>query len=327
MSEKISGSLPFISVIIPVKPGGEVKALPAIMDLEYPAERIEIIIAEGRHPAIQRNEAARRAEGEILYFLDDDSFPPPENLKLVSEHFKTPEVVVVGGPSIAREADTFIQRCFSYLFSSFMGGAGIRNRYRRVGGARESSEKELILCNLAFRADIYLDLGGLDERLYPNEENELMFRIKKKGYKLIHNPEIYVKRSQRDNLRSFVRQIINYGRGRMEQTLISPSSFESFHFIPLIFLLYCISLFFIREDLYFIPLYLYAALVFFSSFISVPSVERISGGLVLLFLLPLMHISYGLGIIWGLIKYIFMKTDKQVSVTIRYVYLNEADEA
>ena len=211
MSEK----LPRLSIIIPVKPEGYVKALDAVKLLDYPDDRLEVFIAEGCQPSKQRNEAAKKTSGEILYFLDDDSCPHSYNLRRLAEHFAKSNVAAVGGPSITPQEDSFIQHCFSAIFTSPFGGAGVRKRYMRAGAARETSEKELILCNLAIRASVYRKMGGLNEKLYPNEENELMARIINSGGILIHDPDIYVYRSQRKNIVKFARQIFNYGRGRM----------------------------------------------------------------------------------------------------------------
>ena len=56
-----------------------------------------------------------------------------------------------------------------------------RARYAKVGDLRESSEKELILCNLAACRGPMLELGGFNELLYPNEENALMDELQKRG--------------------------------------------------------------------------------------------------------------------------------------------------
>ena len=162
-------SLPIVSIIIPVKPGGYVKAIEAVKQLDYPVDKLEVLIAEGNQPSRQRNEAAKKASGEILYFLDDDSLPASLNLKLLVAHYEDEAVAGVGGPSITPETDSFMQRCFGALLCSPFGGGGIRNRYRRTGRIRETSERELILCNLSFRADIFKKMDGLNEELYPNE--------------------------------------------------------------------------------------------------------------------------------------------------------------
>ena len=90
-----------VTVIIPARPGeSEVKSATVARQLDYPAHKLEIIIARGRQPSIQRNIALKTALGEIIYFLDDDSLPAPENLRRAISLFANPEVKMVGGPNI-----------------------------------------------------------------------------------------------------------------------------------------------------------------------------------------------------------------------------------
>lgn len=314
---------PLVSIIIPVKPGGDVKALTFIEKLDYPAQKLEVIVAEGYHPSVQRNEAVRQSKGEILYFLDDDACPVPSNLKSLVEHHERDNVAVVGGPSLAPEGDRFIQKCFESLFISPFGGSGIKNRYQSVGKVRESTEKELILCNLSFKRTVFEQFGGLNEKLFPNEENDLMVRIEKSGYKLIHDPHMKVFRSQRKNIKLFSKQILNYGRGRMEQTLLHFPSFGIPHFVPLFFLIYTLPLFFINSTIYRMPLYLYLSCDFFFSFLSALNYKgtfpgKIAKFITMVFLFPLMHLSYGAGMIWGM-KTFFFKRRKDLPVFIKKI--------
>ena len=77
----------------------EIKAVAAARALEYPAEKLEIIIARGKQPSVQRNAGITAARGELIYFLDDDSVPQASNLRRVAGHFNNPEVKMVGGPN------------------------------------------------------------------------------------------------------------------------------------------------------------------------------------------------------------------------------------
>lgn len=316
-------SYPLVSIIIPVKPGGRVKALECVKWLDYPVERLEVFVSEGNQPSRQRNEAAAKAKGEILYFLDDDSCPVPDALKRMVGHFEDEKVAVVGGPSITPEVDTLFQRSFGAVLGSLLGGFSIRNRYRRVGEARVSSENELILCNLAFRKSAFIEEGGLNEGLYPNEENELMNRLQKNGNKLIHDPDAYVLRSQRNTLRAFVKQMLNYGRGRAEQTLVSPSSFRLSHLVPTMFLLYLLSTLFSKNLLYLVPLGCYLLINLSSSIYC--SLKRKEWRF--LYLLPslylIMHICYGAGMIWGGFRGLIRTGDRpSCQVVIRQVVIN-----
>ena len=301
MTEK----LPLVSIIIPVKAGGYVKALDAVKLLDYPRDRVEVFIAEGSQPSKQRNEAAKQANGEILYFLDDDSCPHTDILRRLAGHFAKSDVAVVGGPSIAPDSDSFIQHCFSDIFTSLFGGGGVRNRYRKAGLARETTEKELILCNLAFRAGLFMEMGGLNERLYPNEENELMARLHHKACKLIYDPEIFVFRSHRKSLYAFIKQNLNYGRGRMEQTMLYPKSFSFIHMVPLLFWFYLFGFFFISSGIYSIPLGFYLAASFFFSLVAnwnkqISFALKLKRIVLVSFLFPALHLSYGAGLLTGI---------------------------
>ena len=82
-----------VTVIIPTRPGqGETPAVTAARRLDYPRDRLEIIIARGRQPAVQRNEAVRVAQGELIYFLDDDALAPAGNLRRALVHFADPQI-------------------------------------------------------------------------------------------------------------------------------------------------------------------------------------------------------------------------------------------
>ncbi len=288
------------SIIIPVKAGGHVAALDSIRNLSADADSYELLIAEGAAPSRQRNLAASSARGELLYFLDDDSLINPENLRLCAEIMKDEKVAVVGGPSVTPASDSPLQQLFGSALSSPLGSGAVRGRYRVFGAVRETTEKELILCNLVIRRSVFMELGGFDERLYPNEENELLDRIKSSGFKLVHNPAMYVHRSQRKSLKAFVRQMFAYGRGRAQQTLIS-GSFSLVSFVPLFFTLYLfLVLLFGGNLLLLAPLLLYAALAALFTSAAICRTGRLYL-LALLLIYPLMHCVNGCGLLYGLL--------------------------
>lgn len=289
-----------VSIIIPVKPGGVVRALDALDGLDYPRHLLELFVAEGTRPSCQRNRAAAEASGELLYFLDDDSMAPPDLIRRVVSHFSDPQVAAAGGPSLTPASDTLRQKAFGAALSSLVGGGGVRNRYRKSGAVRATADNELILCNLCFRRESYLEFGGLDERLYPNEENELMDRLKRSGRVLVHDPDLAVRRSQRPTWHAFIRQLFTYGRGRGEQTLISrrvgPASL-----VPSLFLAYLLLLPLVDNPVYTLPLLCYAGAA-----LATAGRESFRTGTWQLFFLvaaaiPTLHLAYGAGMIAGLL--------------------------
>ena len=250
---------------------------------------------------MQRNRAAATASGDILYFLDDDSHMAVDSLRRAASHFSDPQVAVAGGPSLTPPSDSLRQKAFGAALSSIIGGGGMRNRYRQTGHPRKTGDNELILCNLAFRREVFLNCGGLDERLYPNEENELLDRLHSQGYVFIHDPDLAVIRSQRPSYRAFLRQLFSYGRGRGEQTLIG-GRWRAVTFAPSLFLLYLILLPLADNPVYYLPLLCYAMTV--ALFAPVDAVRVKEPRLIpLLFLaFPLLHLAYGAGLLWGLAR-------------------------
>src|SRR5207245_1452697 len=97
----VNQALPFVTVVIPTRPvQAEIPALTVSRALDYPREKLELLVVRGRQPAVQRNAALKAARGELIYFLDDDSMPHPANLRRAASHFSNPEVPLVGGPNL-----------------------------------------------------------------------------------------------------------------------------------------------------------------------------------------------------------------------------------
>ncbi|HYG23237.1 MAG TPA: glycosyltransferase family 2 protein [Verrucomicrobiae bacterium] len=239
----MSDDLPSVSVIIAARPDqSEIKAVAAARCLEYPKEQLEILVARGRQPSVQRNTAVRAARGELIYFLDDDSVPAVTNLLRAAAHFRDPKVQMVGGPNLCPPDAPHIEKVFGVVLSSWIAFGPSRARYVKTGKVRASGEKELILCNLMARRSALLDAGGFNEALYPNEENALMDALQKRGSTLLYDPDIFVLRRPRPSLRSFARMLRTYGRGRAEQFRLHPTFGSAPNFVPPLFVLYLLSL-------------------------------------------------------------------------------------
>ncbi|MGQ9588777.1 MAG: glycosyltransferase [Planctomycetota bacterium] len=219
-----ASALPLVSVVIPARPGAPTpEALRALRRLSYPSSRIEAFVARGVQPARQRNEAVRRARGEILLFLDDDSEASPGLLLRYVESFRgDPRLGAAGGPAQASRGNR-IQSLSALVLGDPRVTGRSAARYCPVGELRAADERELILCNLAVRRSAFEDLGGFDESLYPNEENDFLERMARRGWKLLYDPDAVVERPQRETLAALLAAIRGYGRGRAAQWRRLPS--------------------------------------------------------------------------------------------------------
>ena len=298
-------TVPSVTVLIAARPGpAEVKAVAASRGLDYPSDKVEIIVARGRQPSVQRNAALQAAHGDFIYFLDDDSAPEPGNLHRAVAHFRDPEVQMVGGPNVCPPQAPWIEQVFAQVLGSWLAFGPSRARYAAVGQVRETSEKELILCNLVARRQAMLELGGFNEALYPNEENALMDELQKRGGRLIYDPRLLVHRRPRSNLKSFARMLMTYGRGRAEQFRVHPTFGSTLNFVPPFFCLYLLALplllsFTPMGWVCLMPLVLYGLLVLAQGLVLAAG-GRLWQSLAAIPLIVLTHVLYGLGFWRGL---------------------------
>jgi len=287
----------------------------AARSFDYPKERLEIIVARGKQPAIQRNAALKAAQGELIYFLDDDSRAPPENLRQALAHFANPRVKMLGGPNLCPPNAPPLEQVFGVVLGSWLAFGPSRARYDSVGSARASSEKELILCNLMARRADLLELGGFNESLYPNEENALMDELQKRGATLIYDPQFIVHRRPRPTLRAFCRMLFTYGRGRAEQFRLHPTPGSALNFVPPLFCVYVVAASILALRLgavVFLPLALYVAAVLAQTIVSALGKGFVRSGLALP-LLVASHVFYGLGFWRGLFTTLKSPGEKRAS--------------
>jgi succinoglycan biosynthesis protein ExoA len=299
----VSEDLPLVTVLIPTRPDQiEIGAVTASRSLDYPADKLEILVARGKHPSVQRNAGMKAARGELIYFLDDDSLPEPGNVRRALSHFQNSDVTIVGGPNLCPPDAPPLEQKFALVLASWLAFGPSRARYFPVGPVREASEKELILCNLMARRQTMLDLGGFNEALYPNEENALMDELQKRGGKMIYDPHFIVRRRPRPTLKAFARMAMTYGRGRAEQVRVHPTPGSIINFIPAFFVVYLalmLPAFFLLGPMVFIFLAFYAVILLLQAAVLAASAGP-ADGIGAIPLIVLTQILYGVGIWRGL---------------------------
>ena len=312
-----------ISIIIPIAPGkGTPKVLESIKNIDYPKNKIEVLLTIGKNPSKQRNEAVKIAKGRYIFFFDDDVIFKPNHIKKALMNYTNDEIVLVGGPDKYNPEDKFLRRCFGIVMESYFATQKTSARFCPVGEKRFGTEKDLIMCNMSVRKSIF-DLEKLDEDLYPCEETDLVNRIIERGYKTIYNPNLITMRSRRQNIRKFIKQFFVYGKARIKYAFVAMKkgykTKNSLFLVPLVFVLYLGSLIFYHPAWYLIPALTYILTAILSSLLIVFQKKELKTILITPFLFLLIHFSYGIGMLYGSLRIIFPEETKNQEIIIKRI--------
>ena len=143
-------------------------------------ERVKLLASGRVGPAEKRDFGARFATGQIVIFLDDDSFPTANYLTALRHSFKEGHVAV-GGPAITPPHDSYWQQVSGAMYLSRLTG-GTPERYRPSGPGRSVNDWPSV--NLAVRRDVFLSVGGFDCKFWPGEDTFLSDKLSKAGFKI-----------------------------------------------------------------------------------------------------------------------------------------------
>lgn len=223
----------------------ELIILPNEMDPdEWHDPRISIIASGKVGPAKKRDMGAERAAGDILVFLDDDSYPEPDLLDIADRYFSDKNIVALGGPAITPPSDTFWQRVSGAVFLSKLSG-GVPERYVPVGEARPVDDWPSV--NLVVRRDAFLAIGGFNSPYWPGEDTKLCLDlIQKTGKQIYYVPEMRVWHHRRAGLLAHLKQVGGYGihRGYFAKRYPDTSR-RALYFAPSAFALFFVLTFLI----------------------------------------------------------------------------------
>ena len=294
------------SIIVAVAPDRTPEVIEWLKKQDYPEGRYEIIIKKGPNTSENRNSGVNEAKGEIIAFVDDDAIVENDWLKKADNFFQQyPEIDVVGGPQLTPSDDTAFGYVSGIALGSIIGGASIRNRYRKGMFNLNSDERDLTTANVFCKKDVFTK-ALFNPNFWPGEDPIFFNELAEKGVKLAYYPELYIYHRRRSNVSSFAKQIFHYACVRPGIGSTRKTRKTSFLFIvPSLFVIYLVFLpLLARWNLLFLlPLVLYITVILAVSFILMLKETSHKKALLLLpFVFIIIHISYGIGFIWGYIN-------------------------
>ena len=258
--------------------------------------------------AAGRNIGIEKAKGDIIAFMDADAFADKDWLKNIENKFKQIEdknTIGIGGPILIPKNQPFKSYAISTIMASPLASGGKLNPSIQHKFIKEVTYVGHIPTgNLAVKKDIFKKEGAFDERFLKGQDLELSTRLVKKGYKFLYDPEIKVWHYEKVSLGSFSRQIFKWALAKM--MVIKKHGFNFAYLLPIFVLCFEILLALLSFIYYPCFIILILTLAIYSSLILYESVkiahENKKLFLYALLLLPLIHLSYSLGLIKGLFK-------------------------
>jgi succinoglycan biosynthesis protein ExoA len=239
---------PFVTVAIPCF-NEEHHIATCIRDIlaqDYPADRFEIIVADGmstdgtrlilgrlarEDPRVKlidnperiqsqgMNHILRQCRGEVIARVDVHCEYAPDYIRRCVEVLARTGADVVGGAQRAR-ATTLFQRAVCVALDSPLGVGGARYR----SAANEGWVDTVFLG--AFRRHVFETVGLYDPGAVTNEDAELNQRVIAAGGRVYLSRDIVVHYHPRKTPRTLLRQYFRYGKGRA-RTLLKHRRFLS----------------------------------------------------------------------------------------------------
>lgn len=258
-------------------------------------------------PGACRNSLVTKAKGDWIYFLDDDAYVDSDffikwNCSDVKER-----CAAIGGPNLNPPDANLFQSAASRALASPFATYFSSDRYVPSGEARLCSEASLILCNLFVKREA-LSRDPFLETLFCAEENWMLQDLKQRGHLLGYDPSLSVWHERRPDLSSFMKQVFKYGYGRGQIFRRRSWGLHPAHLLPTLCVAYtlvlALSMIFIGSvPLWcFAPFLIYFLLCLFFAWKSSTRFHPWRNLLMTGFLFPIIHVNYGLGFLWGLVK-------------------------
>jgi glycosyltransferase involved in cell wall biosynthesis len=227
---------PRVSIIIPCRneAGYIARCLDSILAGDYPGDRLEILVADGRstdgtrellarysaeHPSVRLldnpqgttpaglNVAIQASSGAIIVRMDAHVLYPADYISRLVRGLEDTGADNVGGVLETVPADeTPMARAIALGMSHRIG---VGNSLFRVGAA-ERREVDTVPFG-CFRRDIFNRIGLFDEELIRNQDDEFNFRVITRGGRVMLLPDVSCRYFARRSLRQLSRMYYQYG--------------------------------------------------------------------------------------------------------------------
>jgi succinoglycan biosynthesis protein ExoA len=249
---------PFISVIVPVRNEAAhiARTLSQLVDQDYPANRFEVLVVDGRSidstrsiaqsfsrvyanvrvfdnpkqlSSAARNVGIGHAQGALLVVVDGHcALDGRDYLRNVADAFQRSGADCLGRPQpLDVTGASALQRAIAAARSSWLGHHPASFIY--------STEERFVPAKsvaVVYRREVFDCVGRFDERFDACEDVELNHRIDRAGLRCFFTPAVRLRYFPRSSVAGLFRQMSRYGRGRVRLMRKHRETFSPGAFAP-----------------------------------------------------------------------------------------------
>jgi len=288
-------------------------------DDKYGFNKIQVIQNEKKTLPCGWNVALKSYSGEAILKIDAHATIPEDFVRKNVETLEQGEDIVGGlRPNIIDESTPWKETLL--LAESSMFGSSIAPYRRNQGKTYVKS-----MFHALYRREVFDRIGIFNENLGRTEDNEIHYRMRVAGYKLCFNPEIISYQHIRSDIKKMIKQKYANGYWIGLTYGICPNCLSLYHFVPFVFVLAIIfttvllailailegsilSFGWLVITSYSITALMwttYWLLAFSMAVVAVKGAkkeQRNISNIVLPFLFFVLHITYGIGTLIGMIR-------------------------
>jgi succinoglycan biosynthesis protein ExoA len=332
---------PLVSLLVAMRNEAEHigRCISSILAQDYPNECLEVLIFDGcssdnswqivenlikgmqnyclltnpdRIQSAAWNLGIQLSQGKIIGIISGHVELASDYISKAIETLQRTQTDMVGGPVQARSHD-LLGDSIALAMSTPFGVGGAKFRYIKT-----EEETDTVFMGLCWRS-LYLRIGGFDEELVRNQDDEFSYRLLQNGGRIVCNPSIRSYYYNRSTALALWRQYYQYGYWKVRVLQKHPRQMQPRQFVPPVFVTSLLgaallSLFWSIGDW----LLFTVVVCYLIANLSASLYTAWRRGWRFLFLLPIiygiLHLSYGLGFLVGLFHFANRWGDKRGKV-------------
>lgn len=270
-----------------------------VEELQKKNQKIKLKENPERRTPQSLNIGVKESTGEVVVILGAHTMLDKDFIYFNNKYLNEKNVKVTGGTQINKGLN-FMQRSI---------GLAMENPFAMASAPYRWSKKEQFVDTVvyaAYRRELFDEIGFFEENFTISEDAEFNWRIRKAGHKIFFSPNIKSYYYPRKNLKKFIHQMFRYGILRVNVLKKHFSAIKMSHIIPSLFVLSLITLFFLTLFTKIDAIYIWIFIISYLVANLIGTLSKVKKeNLLYVFVIPiiifLMHFSWGLGFIVGLL--------------------------